>query len=217
MIAAQRAPGAPGAPKPARGFKQPSALSRVKKLIVAAKEEDLPKDARSILVHASVYMDTDGWAFPSPTLLADDAGYSEKAVRQATRKLIDAGILVSLPPAAWKLAIRATRGTNTPKGGKLPMMLFWQVASTRARAATLAAMATKPNAYENPQAPKGPFTITIEGKDHGPYDAEELERFARTDKGAGEWSVRNEQHTAPLARWFWFGAHLPLAPGWVRL
>ena len=213
MTAAQRSP---GAPKAAPRFKQPSAFARQKRLIEAAKENELDRAARSVLLHASVYMDIDGWAFPSATSLADVTDYTEKSVRKALREIRDAGIVVSLMPAAWQLALKATPGANTPKGGKLPLMLFWPAASMRARVATLSALASKPRAIEQPRAPDGPFTVTIEGKAHGPYDAAEIERFARTSTNAAAWTVANGKESFPLDSWFWFGAHLPFAPGWAR-
>lgn len=215
MTAAQRSP---GAPKAAPRFKQPSAFARQKRLIEAAQEAALDRAARSVLLHASVYMDIDGWAFPSATSLVDVTGYTEKSVRKALREIRDAGIVVSLVPTAWQLALKATPGANTPKGGKLPLMLFWPAASMRARVATLGALSSKPGAIEHPKAPTGPFTVTVEGAAHGPYDAAAIERFARTDKGAALWSVTSPTSPEPceLERWFWFGAHLPLAPGWVR-
>lgn len=215
MTAAQRSP---GAPKAAPRFKQPSAFGRQKRLIEAAKENELDRAARSVLLHASVYMDIDGWAFPSATSLADVTGYTEKSVRKALREIRDAGIVVSLMPAAWQLALKATPGANTPKGGKLPLMLFWPAASMRARVATLGALASKPCAIEQPRAPTGPFTVTVAGAAHGPYDAADIERFARTEEEAATWKVTSP--TSPelldLESWFWFGAHLSLAPVWVR-
>lgn len=213
MTAAQRSP---GAPKAAPRFKQPSAFARQKRLIEAAQEAALDRAARSVLLHASVYMDIDGWAFPSATSLVGVTGYTEKSVRKALREIRDAGIVVSLVPAAWQLALKATPGANTPKGGKLPLMLFWPAASMRARVATLGALSTNPIAIEHPAAPTGPFTVTVEGKAHGPYDAATIERFARTDKDAAAWIVTGPKHTNELENWYWFGAHLPLAPGWVR-
>jgi hypothetical protein len=215
MTAAQRSP---GAPKAAPKFKQPSAFARQKRLIEAAQEAALDRAARSVLLHASVYMDIDGWAFPSSTSLVETTGYTEKSVRKALREIRDAGIVVSLVPAAWQLALKATPGANTPKGGKLPLMLFWPAASMRARVATLGALSSKPRAIEQPKAPAGPFTITVEGKEYGPHEAADIERFARTREGAAQWTLTSPTHPAPCALedWYWFGAHLPFAPSSVR-
>jgi hypothetical protein len=214
MTAAQRSP---GAPKAAPKFKQPSAFARQKRLIEAAQEAALDRAARSVLLHASVYMDIDGWAFPSSTSLVETTGYTEKSVRKALREIRDAGIVVSLVPAAWQLALKATPGANTPKGGKLPLMLFWPAASMRARVATIGALSATPQNASS-TAPAGPFTVTVEGKAHGPYDAASIERFARTEKGAALWTLTSPKDPEPCAleKWFWFGAHLPRAPGWVR-
>lgn len=214
MTAAQRSP---GAPKAAQNFKpQPSAFARQKRLIEAAKENELDRAARSVLLHASVYMDIDGWAFPSATSLADVTGYTEKSVRKALREIRDAGIVVSLMPAAWQLALKATPGANTPKGGKLPLMLFWPAASIRARVATLGALTKKPQIITELKRPTGQFTVTFEGKAHGPYDAADIERFARTNEDAATWTVTSSDHSNHLENWFWFGAHLPFAPPWAR-
>lgn len=214
MTAAQRSP---GAPKAAPKFKLPSAFARQKRLIAAAQEAALNHAARSVLLHASVYMDIDGWAYPSPSpLLVDVTGYTEKSVRKALREIRDAGIVVSLPPAAWQLALKATPGANTPKGGKLPLMLLWPAASMRARVATLGALSPEPRTITEPKRPAGPFTITFEGKDYGPHEAADIERFAQTREGAAGWNLRSPDHNNTLENIFWFGAHLPLAPSWVR-
>lgn len=210
---ASRAPSSGAAP----AIKRDSAFKRMKDLIAAAKADELARDARSILVHAAVYMDLDGWIFTSPESLAADTGYSTKTVRTATKALREAGIVAVLPPPAWKLAVQATPGANVPKGGKLPMMLLWPAASPRARIAALGALSDEPRTLTFTSPPECKWIVTLDGKEHGPYQTARMEIFARTDDCA-EWIVRpdNSQRSAKFEDWLWLGAHLPRAPHWAR-
>lgn len=200
-------------------IKRESALRRVKDLVHATKVDDIARDARSILVHAALYMDLSGWCFPSATLLADDTGYTEKTVRKALRELRDAGIIVQLQPAAWGLAVQATQGVNVPKGGKLPMLLLWPAASRAARIATFGALSSKPVTLTMSAPPAGEWIVTT-SQDFGPYNTDTMERFARTEAGSDAWMVRRSgeapAHSQRLDTWYWFAAHLPRAPWWVR-
>ena len=214
MTAAPKAPRAPSSGA-APAIKRDSALKRVKELVHAAKADGLARDARIILVHAAVYMDLNGWCFPSATSLAEDTGYTEKSVRKALRELREAGIIVVLPPPAWKLAVPATPGANVPKGGRLPMMLLWPSASRAARIAALGALAAKPHTATNAGPPAGPYFVTVDGKETGPYQAQDIERFARAHDSAA-WIVRNATDSFRLDGWYWFGAHFPRAPQWIR-
>jgi len=214
VTAAQKAPSTPRAPNAKPAFKQPSALSRMKALKDAAKADGLQKDARSILLHAGIYMDTDGWCFPSATLLADDSGYTEKSVRKALNDLRAEGIVLSLPPKAWKLAVG-----DRPKVPKyLPMLLLWPSATYRARLAALGALSDHPRSITLDKAPEGQWYVTTD-KQYGPFQTQDIERFARTENSAG-WLVRpvNDpiEKASKLENWLWFGAHLPRAPEWVR-
>lgn len=216
MTAAPKTPRAPSSGE-APAIKRVSAFKRMKDLVAAAKADELARDARSVLLHAAVYMDTDGWIFTSPESLAEDTGYTPKTVRTATKALREAGIVVELPPAAWKLAVQATPGANVPKGGKLPMKLLWPAASPRARLAALGALSDEPRTLTITSPPECKWIVTLDGKEHGPYQTARMEIFARTDDCA-EWIVRpaNGQQSAKFERWHWLGAHLPRAPHWAR-
>ncbi len=218
MTAAPKAPRAPSSGA-APAIKRDSALKRVKELVHAAKADALARDARSVLVHAAVYMDLNGWCFPSATSLAEDTGYTEKSVRKALRELREAGIVVVLSPPAWKLAVQATPGANVPKGGRLPMMLLWPSASRAARIAALGALSSKPSTLTITSPPAGPWIVTANGKEHGPYQTARMEIFAHTED-CSEWLARPADYppekSARVQNWTWFAAHFPRAPQWVR-
>ena len=212
------APKTAGAPSTRAQFKQPSALSRMKALMTAAKEDALGKDARSILLHIGVYMDLDGLAFPSSTRLAEDSGYSERGVRKALRDLREAGVVLSLPTAAWKVAF-ADRA-KVPK--HLPMLLLWPVATRLARFKALSASTTTPVAVakvEDPWCPSTQWFVTPpEAKEQGPYTSADLERWSRTDPKAATYRIRAASHekSFPLDCWPHLGTLLPRVPLWAR-
>jgi len=225
MTAAASPKGAPGAKpgaKPAP-FKLPSALSRMKVLVSVGKADGLAKDARSVLLHIGVYVDTDGIAYPSPSLIATDTGYSERAVRNALGALRAAGIVLSLPPAAARFAF-PERGARAPK--HLPLLLLWPIAPREARMKAVAARRTKP-ATPNLSLPTlgRCFVTTTPGSNpQGPYTALDLERFARDCPGAEDWMVCEEPveagkpgAAAPLSDWYAFAAALPRVPTHHRI
>ena len=213
MTAAPKTPRSPSTPNAKPTFKHPSALSRMKVLKEAAKTDEITKDGRSILLHAGLYMDTDGWCFPSATLLAADSGYTEKSVRKALNDLRRAGIILSLPTKAWKLAV----GDRAKVPKHLPMMLLWPAATRRARLAALGGASSKSITNETP--PDGPWIVTTT-KEFGPYSTQDVERFARQEHDAENWPVRLQSDppdkAIPLYRWYWFAAHLPRAPKWTH-
>lgn len=212
MTATAAAPkGAPGT-KPGL-FKLPSALSRMKALVSASKTDGLTKDARSVLLHIGVYVDTDGIAYPSPSLLADDTGYSERAVRTALRTLHDRGILLSLPPAASRFAF-PERGARAPK--HLPLMLLWPIAPRDARMKALAALCDPPVTPQLTPLTLPPCFVrqAYEGTEQGPYTVADLERFMRTVSQAERWWVRLEgtEKSERITHWFALAAALPRVP-----
>ena len=225
MTAAPKVSGAPGA---RAQFKQPSALSRMKALMTAAKADELAKDARSILLHIGVYMDLDGVAYPSATRLAEDSGYSERAVRKAMKDLREAGIVLSLPPKATALAF-PNRG-KVPK--HLPLLLLWPVAPRTARYRAICACGNSPTAITDAEArlAESPWPATVQwivttkadpSKTFGPFPTADVERFAKTEAGAADWLLRNTSEptdTTPTALrgFYWFGSLLPRAPDWTR-
>ena len=225
MTAAPKVSGAPGA---APKFKQPSALSRMKALMTAAKADDLAKDARSILLHVGVYMDLDGVAYPSATRLAEDSGYSERAVRKAMKDLREAGIVLSLPPKATALAF-PNRG-KVPK--HLPLLLLWPVAPRTARYRAIRACGNSPTAITDAEArlAESPWPATVQwivttkadpSKTFGPFPTADVERFAKAEKGAEDWLLRNtseptDKAPSALRGFYWFGSLLPRAPDWTR-
>lgn len=221
--AAPKPSGTPGA-KPQ--FKHPSALSRMKALMTAAKEDELGKDARSILLHIGVYMDVDGVAYPSASRLAEDSAYSERAVRKALGDLREAGIVLSLPPKAIALAF-PDRG-KVPK--HLPLLLLWPVVPRLARHKAMrscdgtSSVATEAVLAESPFLATAQWKVTTKAdpaKTFGPYSTADMERYAKTTAGAGDWLVQNTSDPAdktptPLGKFFYFGAMLPRVPSWAR-
>lgn len=222
------APKASGAPGARAQFKQPSALSRMKALMTAAKADELAKDARSILLHIGVYMDLDGVAYPSATRLAEDSGYSERAVRKAMKDLREAGIVLSLPPKATALAF-PNRG-KVPK--HLPLLLLWPVAPRTARYRAIRACGNSPTASTDAEAKlaESPWPATVQwivttkadpSKTFGPFPTADVERFAKTEAGAADWLLRNtseptDKTPTALRGFYWFGSLLPRAPDWTR-
>lgn len=222
------APKATGAASARAQFKQPSALSRMKALMTAAKADDLAKDARSILLHVGVYMDLDGVAYPSATRLAEDSGYSERAVRKAMKDLREAGIVLSMPPKATALAF-PNRG-KVPK--HLPLLLLWPVAPRFARYRAIRACGPKPSATTDTEASlaASPWladtrwivtTKSDPSKTFGPFTTADVERFARNEAGAEAWLLRNtiepaDKAPTPVCDYFWFGSLLPRVPAWAR-
>lgn len=222
------APKIAGAPGAAPKFKQPSALSRMKALMTAAKADDLAKDARSILLHVGVYMDLDGVAYPSATRLAEDSGYSERAVRKAMKDLREAGIVLSLPPKATALAF-PNRG-KVPK--HLPLLVLWPVAPRLARYRAVRACGATPSATVDTEASlaTSPWSadtrwiVTTKAdpsKTFGPFTTADVERFAKDEKGAADWLLRNTGEPAdkaptPLRVFYWFAPLLPRVPAWAR-
>lgn len=203
------APGAKPGAKPAP-FKLPSALSRMKALVSVGKADGLAKDARSVLLHIGVYVDTDGIAYPSPSLIADDTGYSERAVRNALGALRTAGIVLSLPPAAARFAF-PERGARAPK--HLPLLLLWPIAPREARMKALGALCRPQMTPTLTPLTLPPCFVatTPGGPEQGPYSVADLERFARTQLGAERWMVRPEgsDTSHSLTWWFAFAAALP--------
>jgi hypothetical protein len=190
----------------------------MKHLTVAAKEDELAKDARSILLHIGVYMDLDGLAFPSSTRLAEDSGYSERAVRKALRDLREAGVVLSLSTAVWKVAFPDR--AKVPK--YLPMLLLWPAATRLARFKALAAFGSNPvsvTKLEDPWLPTAEWFVTPPGdEEQGPYTSAQLERWARTERQAATYNIRmaSNEKSFLLSRWQHLGALLPRAPSWVR-
>lgn len=190
----------------------------MKHLTVAAKEDELAKDARSILLHIGVYMDLDGLAFPSSTRLAEDSGYSERAVRKALRDLREAGVVLSLPTAVWKVAFPDR--AKVPK--YLPMLLLWPAATRLARVKALSAFGSKPvsvTKLEDPWCPTTEWFVTPpDGEEQGPYTSADLERWARTERKAATYTVRaaGDEKGFPLGRWIPLGALLPRVPSCAR-
>lgn len=218
MTAAPKVSGAPGA---APKFKHPSAFSRMKHLTAAAKEDELGKDARSILLHIGVYMDLDGLAFPSSTRLAEDSGYSERAVRKALRDLREAGVVMSLPTAAWKVAF----GDRAKVPKHLPMLLLWPAATRLARLKALGAiLPDHRKAITKVDDSWGHgvrwFATPPGAAEQGPYASESVERWARTEAGAAAWKIRMESQPSEKATalecYDHLGALLPRVPSWAR-
>lgn len=222
------APKAAGAASARTQFKQPSALSRMKALMTAAKADDLAKDARSILLHVGVYMDLDGVAYPSATRLAEDSGYSERAVRKAMKDLREAGIVLSLPPKATALAF-PNRG-KVPK--HLPLLVLWPVAPRLARFRAVRAVGAGAPVDTNTEATlaTSPWPATVKwivttkadpSKTFGPFTTADMERYAKTEVGAADWLMRHTGEPAdktptPLRNFYWFTSLLPRVPNWAR-
>jgi hypothetical protein len=191
----------------------------MKHLTAAAKEDELGKDARSILLHIGVYMDLDGLAFPSSTRLAEDSGYSERAVRKALRDLREAGVVMSLPTAAWKVAF--SDRTKVPK--HLPMLLLWPAATRLARLKAL--HVALPNHRETIAKVDDQWCLSVQwfatppgAAEQGPYTSADVERWARTVAGAADWTIRQGSSEKPstLSHYEHLGALLPRVPSWAR-
>lgn len=216
MTAAPKVSGAPGA---APKFKHPSAFARMKHLTAAAKEDELGKDARSILLHIGVYMDLDGLAFPSATRLSEDSGYSERGVRKALLDLRGSGVVLLLPTAAWKVAF----GDRAKVPKHLPMMLLWPVATRLARFKALSASTSEPVAVakvEDPWCPSTQWFVTPpDAKEQGPYTSADLERWSRTDPKAATYRIRTaaQEKSFRMDYWTHLGALLPRVPSWARV
>ncbi len=143
-------------------------MARLKALQLAAHEAGVEKDARSILVHAGVYMDVHGWCFPSPSLLAKVSGYTEKSVRKALLDLRRNGLVLSLDTDQWPLAVDEHK--KTPK--HLPMLLLWPAATLAARFAALLAIAGAKSRL--PDALPWRWYLKTPRGDCGPYATTEL-------------------------------------------
>ncbi len=208
--------------KPASGrpaYMQPSALQRVAVLVDACKQESHTKDARSVLLHLARYMDVNGWAYPSPTRLADDSGYSERSVRKALTDLRKTGILLVLEQSRFSAAFDDR--TNVPKN--LPMILLWPSATRSGRYAALGACDTPPKKLRDtgcPYAESWMGSFIYDGKDWGPYTPKQIDELAQTHSGAPSFLLRGSTQSVdegkPLRNIFWFASMLPRAPAWAR-
>lgn len=195
----QSAPAAPSAaPKPA--FKAPSSMARLKALQITAHEAGVLKDARSILLHASVYMDVHGWCYPSPTLLAKVSGYTEKSVRKALLDLRRNGLVLSLDTDQWPLAVDEHQ--KTPK--HLPMLLLWPAATLAARFAALGALRCEKRRLPNVRDLPFVWYLKTPTGDFGPYATAELGGYIAKESAVtlDGWKVREANGTeyVPISR-----------------
>ena len=199
------------APKPA--FKAPSSMARLKALQIAAHEAGVEKDARSILVHAGVYMDVHGWCFPSPSLLAKVSGYTEKSVRKALTDLRRNGLVLSLNTDQWPLAVDEHK--KTPK--HLPMLLLWPAATYAARYAAQWAIFGEKRRV--PEVPEWRWYLKTPKGDFGPYATAELGGYIAKESAAvlDGWKAREAQSTPPehkaIIKYPALGMYMPTAIG----
>lgn len=215
LSAAPKAPAKAPQPQAQPQPRKVSALARLKSLTEAAKVDALGKDARSVMLHMAAYMDEGGWCYPSADRIAEDSGYSRRSVLSALGALRRAGVVLSLPPDAWRLAVGAR--AKVPK--YLPMHLLWPVAPHADRFAALWALDghPRPDMRSIEARCAGPYLLRDPAGSAdewaGPYTRAAVEHFARTLSYAPEWILRTEDHPgAPLDRWVWFAAMLPRVP-----